>query len=334
MEAWWKFGKRNVASLVVAIFGRLRRETEVYIRSPFTLLRSYYVVIPSSRYLPGAPSFLSAQCRYRILYLPYCRMEQITIMTASSTGPGITAPTDTFAICAVYKSETNETKEDDTDSQDTQRDSARVSSDPWAFGGYVDADGRKMSVCTKSLLLVVSGLVMVVGAISAGIVADNNSAQANNDAGMSPQLIDDNMSTSILPSQPTLRPTQANAVASAPPTRDSAAVAINRALVERTARNITAKGFGDVDKLQLSMKQITFGAHTLFGYIGQVRCITIAFFFSDPGSMIYLKRISSIYLQQYILSAGIADAFDSPPVSNDPMVTEREIHCCFRKLIP
>ena len=200
-------------------------------------------------------------------------------MTASSTGPGITAPTNTFATCAVYKSETNETKEDDTDSQDTQCDSAPVSSDPWAFGGYVDANGRKMSVCTKSLLLVVSGLVMVVGAISAGIVADNNSAQANNDAGMSPQLIDDNMSTSILPSQPTLRPTQANAVASAPPTRDSAAVAINRAHVERTARNITAKGFGDVDQLQLSMKQITFGAHTLFGYIGQVRCITIAFIF-------------------------------------------------------
>lgn len=244
--------------------------------APFTLLRSYYVVVVICQvhhlfYLRSA-DIVSRN-------LPYSRMDQLTTMTASSTGPGITAPTNTFATCAVYKSETNETKEDDTDSQDTQCDSAPVSSDPWAFGGYVDANGRKMSVCTKSLLLVVSGLVMVVGAISAGIVADNNSAQANNDAGMSPQLIDDNMSTSILPSQPTLRPTQANAVASAPSTRDSAAVAINRALVERTARNITAKGFGDVDKLQLSMKQITFGAHTLFGYIGQVRCITIAFIF-------------------------------------------------------
>ena len=102
------------------------------------------------------------------------------------------------------------------------------------------------------------------------------------------------MPTAILPSHPTLRPTQANAAASASPTRDSAAIAINRAHVEKTARNITAKGFGDVDKLQLSMKQITFGAHTLFGYIGQVRCITIAFlFFSDPGSMIYLLKSAS-----------------------------------------
>ena len=139
----------------------------------------------------------------------------------------------------------------------------------------MDADGQKSSICTKSLLLVVSGLVMVVGVISAGIVA-RRSAKASNDARVSPQWVDDMSTTAILPSQPTLRPTQANAVASASPTRDSAAIAINRAHVEKTARNITAKGFGDVDKLQLSMKQISFGAHTMFGYIGQVRCITIA----------------------------------------------------------
>ena len=162
---------------------------------------------------------------------------------------------------AVYKSATN----------DTEEDAPRDEDDPWSFGGYIDTTGGSKSRswnCNKPLLFVISGLALIIVTVSSGIAA----ARHNDRNGMAngANSLDSDSSTTAPTLQPTLRPTRSKAITTtSPTTRDSAAIATNRAHVQRTSRNITADGFGDVDKLQLTMKQISFGAHTLFGYIGQ-----------------------------------------------------------------
>lgn len=166
---------------------------------------------------------------------------------------------------AVYKSATNDTEEDGMGDGNAPHNE----DDPWAFGGYIDTSGPKSRswICNKPLLFVMSGLALIIVAVSSGIAAARKN---RNSMGNDADSLDIDISTTAPTLQPTLRPTVSKAITTTSPTTpDSSVVATNRAHVQRTCRNITADGFGDADKLQLSMKQISFGAHTLFGYIGQ-----------------------------------------------------------------
>lgn len=154
-----------------------------------------------------------------------------------------------FTEVVVCKS--SETKDTDDDVSSPQNGAPQDGEDPWAFGGYVDSKWQKFpscgGSCNKAWLLIASGLTLIIAAIATGIAASRQGTSNDHD----------------MLSTPTLRPTLS------PTTRDDAVIAANRAHVQRTHRSVTDDGFGDVDKLQLSMKQITFGAHSLFGYIGQ-----------------------------------------------------------------
>ena len=174
------------------------------------------------------------------------------------------ATNDGCTDLAVYKSVTNDTEEEGMGDSKAPHDE----DDPrTCFGGYIDTSGSKSRSwnCNIPLLFVISGLALIIVAVSSGIAAARDSSTANETISL-----DNDISTATPTLQPTLRPTVLSAITTTfPTTRDSTAIATNRAHVQRTYRNITADGFGDADKLQLSMKQISFGAHTFFGYIGQ-----------------------------------------------------------------